>query len=173
MSELIGFQIRPVTVRDATVVARHRAAMFRDMGTLPRELVEEMQAMTGRSLCDAIVRGEYVGWLAVAADEPGGPGNPENIVAGAGVQLRRILPFPGGTDGRVHVASGRQAIALNVYTEPPYRRLGLARALMGRILEWAETDGIDSLVLHAAPAGRPLYESLGFVATNEMVWMGR
>jgi hypothetical protein len=32
----------------------------------------------------------------------------------------------------------------------------------------AQATGLASLVLHASDAGRPLYERLGFVATNEM-----
>jgi GNAT superfamily N-acetyltransferase len=57
---------------------------------------------------------------------------------------------------------------LNVHTEPPWRRRGLARRLMLEVLSWARTEALDSLVLHAAPEGRSLYEALGFVATNEM-----
>ncbi|MGH7561050.1 MAG: GNAT family N-acetyltransferase [Gemmatimonadales bacterium] len=89
---------------------------------------------------------------------------------GAGVQLRRVLAFP-GTDG-ARVAKGRQALVLNVYTEPPWRRRGIARALMQRIIEWARAEQVDGLVLHAAPDGRVLYEELGFVATNEMRYTG-
>jgi GNAT superfamily N-acetyltransferase len=66
------------------------------------------------------------------------------------------------------VAPGRQGIVLNVYTEKPFRRQGLARRLMLELLAWSRAQPLDSLVLHAAPEGRLLYESLGFVATNEM-----
>jgi hypothetical protein len=43
---------------------------------------------------------------------------------------------------------------------------------MREVLEWARAERIESLVLHAAPDGRPLYEQLGFVATNEMRYTG-
>ncbi len=33
-------------------------------------------------------------------------------------------------------------------------------------------DGAEVDVLHASPDGRPLYEPLGFVATNEMRFAG-
>jgi hypothetical protein len=39
---------------------------------------------------------------------------------------------------------------------------------MGTIIRWAPGVGIVRLVLHASPAGRHLYESLGFLASNEM-----
>src|SRR5207247_395466 len=137
------FQIRSITIDDAAVISRHRAAMFRDMGVLPLELMEEMSAMTRDVVADAVARGEYVGWVTASRREP------ECIVAGAGVQLRRILPFPSAQHGRIQLAQGRQAIVLNVYTEPPFRRLGVARALMEHVLEWARAAGVESLVLHA------------------------
>jgi GNAT superfamily N-acetyltransferase len=159
-----AFQIRPATFADAQVVAHHRASMFNDMGVLPSPLVRPLKEMTVTYLADAMPRGEYLGWLAAPSDDP------TRIVAGAGVQLRRVLPFPNRWPNRPieSVGFGRQAIVLNVYTEPAFRRRGLAREVMLEILAWARTAGIESLVLHAAPAGRPLYEALGFAATNEM-----
>jgi hypothetical protein len=38
------------------------------------------------------------------------------------------------------------------------------------LIKWATEQGTDRLVLHASDAGRPLYRSLGFEATNEMRW---
>jgi len=48
-----------------------------------------------------------------------------------------------------------------VCTDPAYRRRGYARALMLRVIELADAEGV-SLELHASPWGRPLYEELGF-----------
>ena len=48
----------------------------------------------------------------------------------------------------------------------------MARRLMTEILSWARAVRLESLVLHAATDGRPLYEQLGFVATNEMRFTG-
>jgi GNAT superfamily N-acetyltransferase len=92
------------------------------------------------------------------------PDDPANVIGGAGVQLRRVLPFPEGAG----VAEGRQAIVINVYTEPAWRRRGVARSLMEAILTWARAADLESLVLHASAEGRGLYQQLGFVDTNEM-----
>lgn len=157
--------IRRATADDIAVVAGHRAAMFAEMGVLRPSAVPAMIAETSAYLRDAVPRGEYVGWLARTADD--------RVVAGAGVQGRRVLPFARpGEEGPDAVAVGRQAIVLNVYTEPAFRRLGLARALMLDVLQWAGASGLESLVLHAAPDGRPLYEALGFAATSEMRFTG-
>ena len=61
---------------------------------------------------------------------------------------------------------------VNVYTEPEFRRQGIARRLLTTMLEWAAQNGVDSVILHATDAARPLYASLGFEPTNEMRFMG-
>jgi GNAT superfamily N-acetyltransferase len=57
---------------------------------------------------------------------------------------------------------------LNVYTAQQFRRLGLARRLMEAAMQWCREHGVDTVILHASPAARRLYESMGFAATNEM-----
>ena len=67
------------------------------------------------------------------------------------------------------ILHGEQGLVLNVYTEPAWRRRGLGERLLRHLLAWAESRALASLVLHASPDARPLYERLGFVATgNEM-----
>jgi GNAT superfamily N-acetyltransferase len=61
---------------------------------------------------------------------------------------------------------GREAYILNVYTRPEARRLGLARALIERIVDEARAAGVRRIWLRASKAGRPLYESMGFRTSN-------
>jgi GNAT superfamily N-acetyltransferase len=112
-------------------------------------------------------RGEYVGWLAIPTQSP------DIIAGGAGVQLREVLPHPVSCGNqRNGVAEGRHAIIINVFTEPEWRHQGVAMLLLERIIQWARAERLDRLVLHASEAGRPLYERLGFVDTNEMRFAG-
>ena len=92
-------------------------------------------------------------WLAVTGDDL--------VVAGAGLWL---MDWPAHMLG----SSGRRGNILNVYTEPSFRRRGLARKLIEAALDWCKANGIDFVILHASPEGRALYESLGFQASNEM-----
>ena len=57
---------------------------------------------------------------------------------------------------------------LNVYTERPFRRQGIARRLMHIALDWCRANGIRAVILHASDDGQKLYEQLGFRSTNEM-----
>jgi GNAT superfamily N-acetyltransferase len=163
MSDPGAFTLRAATPDDAAVIADHRARMFWEMGELAVERIPDFVDRATRYLRQALASGEYVAWLATPADAPG------PVVAGAGAQIRRTLPHPREADGTPH---GRQAIVLNVFTEPAWRGRGAARQLMQRIIAWAREAPMDSLVLHASTAGRPLYERLGFAATSEMRFSG-
>lgn len=165
MSEL--FTIRPATVEDADTIAEHRARMFDEMGQVSPQAFETLRAKSREGLLDLMTRGKYMGWLAI-------PARDSNIIAGgAGVQLREVLPHPlTGANGEDKIAEGRHAIILNVFTEPQWRRQGVAVLLLQRIIEWARAEQLDRLVLHASEAGRGLYERLGFVRTSEMRFTG-
>ncbi|HKP30112.1 MAG TPA: GNAT family N-acetyltransferase [Gemmatimonadales bacterium] len=154
--------IRLAAVDDIPVIARHRVRMFEDMALLPPAQAPVMFDRTVRFLERAIPSGEYVGWLAVSRDAHG------SVAGGAGLQTRTVLPFPFGGGAGAGVGTGREALVINVYTEPESRMLGLARRLMEALIDWSRAAGIERIALHASPSGRPLYDGLGFVSTNEM-----
>jgi hypothetical protein len=88
------------------VLARHRAAMFRDMGELSDDLRDTLVDAARAYFAAAIPDGRYVAWLAEAG---------EKIVGGVGLQLRELPPRPEPTGVVLHSsADGR----------PLYEKLG-------------------------------------------------
>jgi ribosomal protein S18 acetylase RimI-like enzyme len=154
------FVIRAAGPSDIPVLAAHRAAMFRDMGQLTARQEQPLTRATAAYLREALPRGEYLGWIA----EDGGMTGV--TIGGAGVQLRPILPRP--RSGNDDLELGPEAIVLNVYVEPAWRRRGVGEALMRTLLDGLAARGIRRIVLHASENGRRLYERLGFVPSNEM-----
>jgi GNAT superfamily N-acetyltransferase len=155
------YRIRPCNQDDAATIAHHRVEMFREMGEVPTEdLARELLEKSSTALAAALADKTYVGWFAVspAAD----------VVAGVGAHIKPQLPRMAHTRTRVEVAP--VPLVVNVYTEPEWRGQGVARALMGVLMDWAVSVGADRIVLHASDAGRPLYTDLGFKQTNEMRW---
>lgn len=135
--------------------------MFRDMGQVPTdELAGKLLSESTSALAAALADGSYAGWLT--HDAKG------QIVAGAGVHIKPHLPRI--TQDGTRIATAPVPLVVNVYTETQWRRRGIAQALMKTVLHWSTAQGFDRVVLHASDAGRPLYLSLGFVATNEMRW---
>jgi GNAT superfamily N-acetyltransferase len=143
---------------DAAIIAHHRAAMFRDMGSINDEEAAKLEAEVLPHLRQMLADWRYAGWLIEDSAK---------VVAGGGVLIRQELPRPKILEG------GAAAHVVNVYTEPAHRRRGLGRKLMQAIFDWCEQHGIVVITLAASDAGRPLYESLGFVQMNQMVWQGR
>lgn len=148
-----GFSIRSATLEDIDILVSHRGAMFRAMGHTDEAALQQMSEKLQPWLLAKMQAGDYFAWLAVAENG--------SIAAGAGLWLMDWIPHIVGQ-------SARRGNILNVYTEREFRRLGLARCLVDTALAWCRENGIDTVILHASPEGRPLYESLGFSATNEM-----
>ena len=147
-----AIQIRPASAAEAETIVKHRRAMFFDMGYHEIGWLDEMAAAFLPWLRRKMEAGEYLAWFAVADG---------TVVAGAGLWLMDWPP---------HMVQGgsQRGNILNVYTEQAYRRRGLARRLMDVTLKWCRENGVLVVILHASAEGRPLYDSLGFKATNEM-----
>jgi ribosomal protein S18 acetylase RimI-like enzyme len=148
--------IRRATTDDAGTITIQRRAMFTDMGVMTTEGLNNMDRAFLPWVIDHIMRGDYLGWLAVTQVE-----GREVAVAGAGLLIHPWLP-------RYDDPRARRAYILNVYTHPDYRQRGLARQLVEIILEYCKADGFKAVTLHASDQGRSIYEAMGFKATNEM-----
>lgn len=116
------------------------------------KLLDMMVPAAREYFSKAVPDGSYRGWLAEAAGK---------IVGGAGVV---ISAWPGNPGSML----AKRAMILNMYVEREYRRQGIARALMTTMIEWCKGEGFSAVGLHASDEGRALYESMGFVGTNEM-----
>jgi GNAT superfamily N-acetyltransferase len=143
--------VRAATIDDIEAVLRHRHAMFAEMGFSEASLAA-MDREAAPYFALAFQEGTYHHWFV---DHMG------RVAAGAGVS---VTPFyPGPRDPRP-----RRAWMLNVYTEPAFRRQGMAARLVATAIDWCRSEEIRSIYLHASEFGRPLYERLGFVSSNEM-----
>jgi GNAT superfamily N-acetyltransferase len=147
-------KIRYATATDAAIVAEHRARMFMDTGRLSDGGAAVMRNKLHAQLPPMLSSGEYTGWFIVTPDD--------TVIAGAGVQVRHLLPRP-------ETLIDREALVVNVYVVPEYRQQGLARRLMLAILDWCVEQGIERVALHPSVMGRHLYETLGFTPSNELI----
>jgi GNAT superfamily N-acetyltransferase len=63
--------------------------------------------------------------------------------------------------------TGKRAHIMNVYTQEPYRRLGIAKKMMELLISEAKEKGVTHLSLDATEDGRRLYYKLGFSDSEE------
>ena len=148
------YTMRRATPDDANLITEQRIRMFMETRPVSAEVEASLHDVLPDQLRNMLESGQYAGWLLQDADGA--------IVGGAGVVLRRLLP-------RVETQVPCEALVVNVYVAPEHRGHGLARRLMETLLEWVREQGIERIALHASSMGRPLYESLGFLPTSEMV----
>lgn len=76
-----------------------------------------------------------------------------------GVSFFQVMPT-------YHNPSGKKAYIMNMYTNPKYRRKGIAYKTLDMLIKEIKSKGISSISLEATDMGRPLYEKYGFVKMN-------
>ncbi|MBO9729044.1 MAG: GNAT family N-acetyltransferase [Chitinophaga sp.] len=104
-------------------------------------------------LTEHLSKNSFVNWFA---DSEG------KVVASAGIVFYNQPPL-------YHNLEGKVAYILNVYTLPAFRRKGIAKILLQKLIDEAKTRNTGKVSLHTSDDGRLLYEQFGFVAgDNEM-----
>ncbi|HRE48257.1 MAG TPA: GNAT family N-acetyltransferase [Aggregatilineales bacterium] len=141
------------TPGDLALIAHHRRAMFIDIGHGAQPSLQRLDEPFLVWAKAKMAADRLLTWFAVASDG--------EVAAGVGIYILDMPPT-------VFDLTDERAYLLNVYTEPAHRRQGLARRLVDVAMDYCQTAGFRSMLLHASEFGRPLYETLGFVLTNEM-----
>lgn len=95
---------------------------------------------------DKMKSNDYIAWLAESDNE---------IIATSGLSFLQKPPH------FINI-TGKFAYIMNMYTKPEWRRKGIGSALLEELIEEIKKKGIQSVVLHTTPYGRPLYEKYGF-----------
>lgn len=127
--------------------------MYESMGHTDEAMLDEVLRVSELYFRIALPNGRYRGYLAETEEG--------RVVGGGGIVINDWPAHPRETMPlRVWI--------LNMYVEPEFRRLGIAKRLMEAMVEWCRAEGFRNVSLHASTEGRPLYASMGFVPTNEM-----
>ena len=144
--------LRTATPDDLPTIIRHRRQMYTDMGFRDEASLDAMEATSAPWIKAGLENGTYRGWLIES---------PDGVVAGGGVVVHEYPSSP-------RDPGTRRAYILNMYTEPHYRKRGLARLILEVMINWCREEGFGWVSLHASDEGRHLYETLGFEPTNEL-----
>ena len=134
---------RKLTAEDLDPFIRMRITQLREEGATEQiDLVPALKDYYRRHLKD----GTFVSWLAVDG---------EKIVGTSGMSFVEKPPYFSCPNGRIGLLS-------SMYTDPAYRRRGIARELLGRVLEEARAYGCGSVQITASDMGVLLYSDFGF-----------
>ena len=78
------------------------------------------------------------------------------FIGAGGVCFYNVMPT-------YHNSSGKKAYIMNMYTDPSYRRQGIAYKTLDMLVNVSKERGVKQISLEATDMGRPLYEKYGFV----------
>lgn len=94
-----------------------------------------------------LAAGTYVSWLAFDGDR---------IVGTSGMSFAEKPPY-------FSCPSGKLGILSSMYTDPDYRRMGIATGLLDRVVNEAREYGCGTIYITASDMGVKLYTAYGFV----------
>lgn len=142
-------EYRMADASDIDMLMNVRLSMLRIVNDLPVDYIFDDKLVTNSRRY--FLEGDQTTVVAV---------NDGRCVACASVSYIEIMPT-------FSHSSGKRAHLMNVYTEEHYRRRGIARQLVNMLIEDARAHGATEINLDATESGRPLYESMGFKASEE------
>lgn len=97
--------------------------------------------------------GTFVSWLAVDGDK---------IIGTSGMSFVEKPPYFSCPSGKIGLLS-------SMYTNPCYRRRGIAKELLRRVVEEARNYGCGSVQITASDMGVLLYTDFGFVKNGNFM----
>ena len=141
---------RRLTEKDLEIFIMMRIRQLREEGTAEEaDLVPALKDYYHRHLTD----GTFVSWLALDGDR---------IVGTSGMSFVEKPPYFSCPSGKIGLLS-------SMYTEPDYRRRGIARELLGKVVAEAQAYGCGSVQITASDMGVKLYTAYGFVPNHNFM----
>ncbi|NVM19403.1 MAG: GNAT family N-acetyltransferase [Candidatus Lokiarchaeota archaeon] len=138
--------LRKANLDDIDELIKFRIHFLKEIQDCPSD--EEIKTFR-KSLKDYFLEkmksNEFIAWLAESDNE---------IIATSGLSFLQKPPH-------FINMTGKFAYIMNMYTKPEWRRKGIGSELLEKLFEEIKQNGIQPVVLHSTPTGRPLYEKYG------------
>ena len=113
------------------------------------DLVPALKDYYDRHMAD----GTFVSWLAMDGDK---------IVGTSGMSIVEKPPY-------FSCPSGRLGLLSSMFTDPGYRRMGIAKELLSRVVDEARKGECGSVWITASDMGVLLYTNFGFVKNGNFM----
>ena len=127
-----------------------RITQLREEGATEKlNLVPALMDYYHRHMAD----GTFVSWLAMDG---------EKIIGPSGMSFVEKPPYFSCPSGKIGLLS-------SMYTDPDYRRRGIAKELLRRVVEEARDYGCGSVQITASDMGVLLYTDFGFVKNGNFM----
>lgn len=141
---------KKLSEEELDVFINMRIGQLREEGaTEDIDLVPNLRDYYNRHMSD----GTFVSWLAMDG---------EKIVGTSGMSFVEKPPYFSCPSGKIGLLS-------SMFTDPDYRRKGIARELLSRVVEEARKYGCGVVQITASDMGVLLYTDFGFVKNGNFM----
>ena len=135
---------RKLTTEDLDIFIQLRINQLREEGAKEDiNLVPALKDYYDRHMAE----GTFVSYVALDGDK---------IVGTSGISFVEKPPYFG-------CPSGKMGLLSSMFTDPAYRRQGIAKELLDRVVKEAKAYGCGTVQITASDMGVKLYTSYGFV----------
>ena len=146
----MAVEYKRLTEKELDIFIEMRINQLREEGAKEDiDLVPALRDYYKRHMAD----GTFVSWLAVDNEE---------IIGTSGMSFVEKPPYFG-------CPSGKMGLLSSMFTNPRYRRMGIAKELLHRVVEEARRYGCGTIQSTASDMGVKLYESYGFVHNSNFM----
>lgn len=142
---------KKATIEDINFLTKSRIEVLRAANKLEDDVdMAEVEAQSHDYYKKALSDGTHTAYLVFDGDR---------FIGAGGISYFRVMPT-------YHNVSGKKAYIMNMYTNPDYRRLGIAYKTLELLVADAKEKDVKTISLEATDMGRSLYEKFGFVKMN-------
>lgn len=146
----MNISYKRLTEKELDTFIQMRISQLREEGaTEDIDLVPALRDYYDRHMAD----GTFVSWLALDG---------EKIIGTSGMSFVEKPPYFGCPSGRIGLLS-------SMFTDPDYRRMGIAKELLSRVIEEARVYGCGTVQITASDMGVKLYTAYGFTHNEKFM----
>ena len=139
-----------LTEKELDVFIQMRIAQLREEGAKEDiDLTPALKDYYKRHMAD----GTFISWLALDG---------EKIVGTCGMSIVEKPPYFGCPSGKIGLLS-------SMFTDSAYRRRGIAKTLLSKVVDEARQRGCGTVQITASDMGVLLYTDFGFVKNNNFM----
>lgn len=140
----MGIDYRRLSKEYLETFIQMRITQLREEGAKEEiDLAPALRDYYNRHMAD----GTFVSWIAFDG---------EKIIGTSGMSFVEKPPYFG-------CPSGKMGLLSSMYTDPEYRRRGIAKELLDRVVKEARNYGCGTVQITASDMGVKLYSSYGFI----------
>ena len=141
---------RRLTVEEIDIFIAMRINQLREEGAKEDiDLEPALKDYYQRHIAD----GTFISWIAL---------DNEKIIGTSGISIVEKPPYFGCPSGRIGLLS-------SMYTDKAYRRKGIAKELLSRVINEAREQGCGTVQITASDMGVLLYSNFGFTPNNNFM----